>query len=52
LHGIGVLAATFICVRLIVLAIRRWRVPVGGSAAALAGGGPDVERHVGLKTMA
>jgi ribonuclease I len=27
-------------VRLIVLAIRRWRVPVGGSAAALAGGGP------------
>jgi hypothetical protein len=40
LHGIGVLAATFVCIRLIVLAIRRWRVPVGGSAAALAGGGP------------
>jgi hypothetical protein len=45
LHGVGVLAATFVCVRLIVLAIKRWRVPVGGSAAALAGAAADAERQ-------
>jgi hypothetical protein len=38
LHGVGLLAATFVCVRLIVLAIGRWRVPVAGAAATPASG--------------
>ncbi len=38
LHGVGLLSATFVCVRLIVLAIGRWRVPVAGTAATPAGG--------------
>jgi hypothetical protein len=33
LHGAGLLAATFVCVRLIVLAIRRWRVPAAVARA-------------------
>jgi hypothetical protein len=38
LHGVGLLSATFVCVRLIVLAIGRWRVPVAGAATTPAGG--------------
>jgi hypothetical protein len=38
LHGIGLLSATFVCVRLIVLAIGRWRVPVAGGTVTPAGG--------------
>jgi hypothetical protein len=33
LYGVGLLSATFVCVRLIVLAIRRWRVPVAAADA-------------------
>jgi len=36
LHGLGLLSATFVCVRLIVLAIRRWRVPAAGGRAPSA----------------
>ena len=34
LHGVGLLSATFVCVRLIVLAIARWRVAPATTAAA------------------
>jgi hypothetical protein len=34
LQGVGLLSATFVCVRLIVLAIARWRVPPATLAAA------------------
>ncbi len=34
LHGLGLLSATFVCVRLIVLAIGRWRGPAAAANAA------------------